>query len=93
MPVSMEHMIVLLAFQCFQIPLSSRPFPVWDFDVGVFSQKTTFNMRCIISTLRCHYLYKSINKCLNKSSDLLCKINHSILIMNWLCDYINPISG
>ena len=38
-PWSGEHLKVW--FQCFQIPLTTGMFPVWDFMVGIFAQKAT----------------------------------------------------
>ena len=35
LPVGVEHLIALLTPQCFQIPLTSRMFPAWDFVVGI----------------------------------------------------------
>ena len=37
LPVGMEHLISLLTFQRFQILLTRRMFPVWDFVVGIFA--------------------------------------------------------
>ena len=44
MPESVEHLIVLLTFQCFQIPLALRMFAIWDFVVGIFARKDMPNM-------------------------------------------------
>ena len=41
--VGVEHLIALLTLQCFQIPLTPRMFPVWDFMVGIFARKALLN--------------------------------------------------
>ena len=51
MPVGEEHMIALLTPQCFQIPLTPRMFPVWDFVVGIFARKALLNSGRVLSTL------------------------------------------
>ena len=57
-PVGVEHLIALLAPQCFQIPLTPRMFPVWDFVVGIFARKALLNMGQVLSTFSCSYLYE-----------------------------------
>ena len=52
-PVGVEHLIALLTPQCFQIPLTPRMFPVWDFVVGIFAQKSLLNSGRVLSTLSC----------------------------------------
>ena len=34
--------IALLTIQCFQIPLTPRMFPFWDFVVGIFVRKASY---------------------------------------------------
>ena len=41
-PVGVQHLIALLTIQCFQIPLTTRMFSVWDFVVGMFVRKTNY---------------------------------------------------
>ena len=53
MPVGMEHLIALLTPQCFQIPLTPRMFPIWDFVVGIFARKTLLNSGRVLSILSC----------------------------------------
>ena len=62
-PVSVEHLIALLTSQYFQILLAPRLLPVQDFVVGIFAWKAMLNVSCVLSTLRCLYLY---NKWMNK---------------------------
>ena len=57
-PVGVEHLITLLTPKCFQTPLTPRMFPVWDFVVGIFARKALLNMRRVLSTFSCKYLYK-----------------------------------
>ena len=56
--VGVEHLIALLTPQCFQILLTPRMFPVWNFVVGIFARKALHNMGRVLSTLSCKYLYK-----------------------------------
>ena len=53
LPVGVEHLIALLTSQCFQIQLTPRMFPVWDFVVGIFARKTLLNMGHVLSTHSC----------------------------------------
>ena len=46
-----EQLIILLTFQCFQILLTSKMFPVWDFVVGIFVRKAMLNMGWVLSVL------------------------------------------
>ena len=39
LPVSVENLIALITFQCFQILLTPRIFPVWDLVVDIFPRK------------------------------------------------------
>ena len=39
--------------QCFQILLTPRMLPVWDFVVGIFARKALLNMGWVLSTLSC----------------------------------------
>ena len=55
-PVGVDHLIALLTPQCFQIPLTPRMFPVWDFVVGIFARKALLNMCRVLSTLNCQHL-------------------------------------
>ena len=55
--VSVEHLITLLTSHCFQIPLTPRMFPVWDFVVRVFARKAMLNMGWVITIFNCQYLY------------------------------------
>ena len=49
-----EHLISLLTPQFFQIPLTPRMFPVWDFVVGIFARKALLlTMDWELSTLSC----------------------------------------
>ena len=52
-PVGVEHLIALLTLQCFQIPLTPRVFPVWDFVVGIFALKALLNLGRVLSTPNC----------------------------------------
>ena len=53
--VGVEHLIAILIPQCFQIPLTFRMFPVWDFVVRTFARKALLNMAqstvFVVSTL------------------------------------------
>ena len=51
--VGVEHLIALLTPQRFQIPLTPRMFPVWDFVVGIFARKALLNSGQVLSTLSC----------------------------------------
>ena len=51
--VGVEHLIALLTPQCFQIPLTPRMFPVWDFVVGIFARKALLNMGRVLLTPNC----------------------------------------
>ena len=53
LPVSAEHLIALLTSQSFQILLTARMFPVWDFVVGIFARKALLNSGRVLSTLSC----------------------------------------
>ena len=46
-----EHLIVLMAPQCFQISWTPRISPVWDFVVGIFAHKAVLDMGRVLSTL------------------------------------------
>ena len=59
---NVEYLIALLAFQCFQISLAFKMFPVWDFLVGIFPQKAIINISQILLTLSCYHLNKKIGK-------------------------------
>ena len=48
---------MLITFQYFQIKLVLRIFPVWDFIIGIFTQKTKVNVVFLLSTLICQYLH------------------------------------
>ena len=52
-PVGVEHLIALLIPQCFQILLSPRMFPAWDFVVGIFARKPRLNIGRVLSTSSC----------------------------------------
>ena len=56
LPVSVEHVIALLAFQRFQILLTPRMFPVWDFVGGIFARKDMLYIGWVLLTLSCQYL-------------------------------------
>ena len=43
----------LLTPQCFQISLTPRMFPVWDYMVGIFARKILLNSGRVLSTLSC----------------------------------------
>ena len=47
----------LLTFQCFQIPLAPRMFPIWDFVESIFARKAMLNMGWVLTTLSWQYLY------------------------------------
>ena len=51
--VGVEHLIALLTPQFFQIPLTLRMFPVWDFVIGIFARKALLNMGRLLSALIC----------------------------------------
>ena len=56
-PVIVENLIELLISQRFQIQLTPRMFPVWDFMVGVFARKAILDMGWVLSTLSWQDLY------------------------------------
>ena len=49
-PVGVEHLIAFLTPQRFQIPLTPRMFPVWNFVVEIFVRKALPNMGWVLST-------------------------------------------
>ena len=49
-PVGVEHLIMLLTPQCFQISLTLRMIPVWNFVVGIFARKALHNMPRVLSS-------------------------------------------
>ena len=51
----MNHLIALLTFRHFQIPLVRRTYTVWDFLIEIFARKA------ILSTLSCQYLHDKYN--------------------------------
>ena len=51
--VGVEHLIALLTPQSFQVPLTPRMCPVWDFVVGIFARKALLNSGRVLSTLSC----------------------------------------
>ena len=51
LPVGVEHLIALLTPQCFQIPLTPRMFPAWDFMVGIFARKALLNVGRVFPTI------------------------------------------
>ena len=59
-------MIAILTFQCFQIPLAPRIFPIWNFLVELLARKTMLNLILMLK-LELTYLgseaskYKSID--------------------------------
>ena len=53
LPVGVEHLIALLTPQRFQIPLTPRMFPVWDFVVRIFARKALLNMGRVLLNLSC----------------------------------------
>ena len=68
--VNMEYLIALPTFLLFQIPLAPRMFPVWDFVVGIFIQKSMLNMNWVLSTLSCQHLYSEKINILQTGIDL-----------------------
>ena len=57
MLVSMEHLIALLTFQCYQIPLAPRMFSDWNLEVRIFAQNTELNMNWLLPSFSYNYLY------------------------------------
>ena len=59
--VSVEHLIVIINFQCFQFPLTH----IWDIVVGIFAQKL-FLIRTdspkSVQIIQCNILFCSLNK-------------------------------
>ena len=51
--VSLDHLIALLTFNHFQIPLVPIMFPVWNF--VIYDRKVKLNVSILLSTLSCQY--------------------------------------
>ena len=49
MPISVEHLIALMTFQCVQTLIAPRMFSVWAFIVKIFARKTMVNVGWVLS--------------------------------------------
>ena len=84
--VGVTHLIALLTPQWFQILLTPRMFPVWDFVVGIFDRKVlinmgwreTFNPQLLVSI---YYAFANLKDRSDFTShsliNILCNVDHN----------------